>query len=150
MFSDKKRKKICKFLVLTMFSSNASKLRHVLVSMVKLERERERERESERDLSLKREQYRIPGCQPRITIFGRMSTEQIQTSTAIFASNVKLTGSTVDRVVPHSLLVYPYLRIQQTYMYACSRDATKTTKSEESVQRSNLINQYLSVIVSEK
>ena len=74
-------------------------------------------------------------CQLRITVFGRTlthtiiatSTEQIQTS--IFASNVRLTRSTVDRVVPHTLLVHPCLRMQQ--VYACSRGVSKPTKSED-------------------
>ena len=71
-----------------------------------------------RDLSLKRGQYRIPG-------------EQIQTSTAIFASNVRLTLSTADGVVPHTLLAHPCLHVRMQQLYACSRGATKPTKSED-------------------
>ena len=93
------------------FSSKALKIAAFTRKHGKI-REREIERERLKGT------YRIPG-------------EQIQTSTAIFSSNVRLTRSTADGVVPYTLLAYPCLHVRMQQTYACSRVATKPTKSED-------------------
>ena len=74
-----------------------------------------------------------PHINNKLSLRCRPNRYKHRTSTSIFASNLKLTRLTVDRVVPHTLLVYPCLRMQQTYMHVAAvrqnRQKAKTLRT---------------------
>ena len=115
--------------------------------MVKLKRERERERERER-LKLKTGTISCSWLSAEDNDF-RPHIKKIQTSTAIFASNVRLTRSTVDRVVSHTLLVYPcYVCNRHTFMHvAAMRQNRQKSKTKRTVCAA--VQSYQPILISQ-